>query len=113
MSFSDRITTGKPYVWGFVVGLVAAPIIAFSAGWVATSGAQATAVENARVETWAGMCSEIAQRSVESESIDLASLAGWDNRAARDEFVARAMADIEIPEGLARRVSGECSKTFA
>jgi hypothetical protein len=113
MSFSERITTGKPYAWGFVLGLIAAPIIAFSAGWVATSGAQAVAVENARIETLAGVCSEAAQRLWASESMDLAALTGWDNRAAREELVARTLANIQVPEDLASRVSRECGQSFA
>jgi hypothetical protein len=113
MSFSERITTGKPYLWGFILGFLAAPMVAFSAGWVATSGAQAVAVENARVETLAGVCSEAAQKSWASENMDPAALIGWDNRAAREELVARTMANIQVPEDLASRVSRECGQTFA
>ena len=55
MTFSQRVDSGKPYLTGFILGLIAAPIIAFSAGWVSTSGARAEAVENARGETLTGI----------------------------------------------------------
>src|SRR5207237_1071660 len=80
-----RVEKGKPYITGFIVGLVAAPIIAFSAGWVSTTGARAQAVENARIDTLAGICSDMVQKSLASQSKDLATIKGWDNRAARHD----------------------------
>ncbi len=113
MTYNDSVARGKPYVTGFVLGLVAAPIIAFSAGWVSTSGASANAVENARIETLAGVCSDHAQKSFASQNLDLATLKGWDNRAARDDLVAKTMANIEVPDQLAAKISAGCSKTLA
>ena len=113
MTFSQRIESGKPYLTGFVLGLIAAPIIAFSAGWVSTSGARAEAVENARIETLVGICSATATRILTAQGTDLATLKGYENRAKRDELVAAAVADIEIPETLTKQVSGGCNRTFA
>ncbi len=113
MTFSQRVEAGKPYFTGFVLGLIAAPIIAFSAGWVSTSGARASAVENARVETLAGICTSTAERMAAAQSTDLATLKGYDNRAKREELVAAAVADIEVPEDLVKKVSNGCNRTLA
>ena len=44
----DNVTSP---LWGFAAGLIVAPIIAFSANWVSTTGARDDAMETARVET--------------------------------------------------------------
>jgi hypothetical protein len=113
MTFDQRVATAKPYITGFIVGIIAAPVIAFSAGWISTSGARAEAVENARIETLAGVCSDHVQRSFAAQGMDLATLKGWDNRTARDELVARTMADIEVPDSLAGKITSGCSKSLA
>ena len=113
MTFDQRVAQGKPYVTGIVVGLVAAPIIAFSAGWVTTTGARADAVENARIETLAGVCSNTVQESFASQGMDLATLQGWDNRVARDDLVASTMADIKVPDALVGKITAGCSKSLA
>ncbi|HEX9905762.1 MAG TPA: hypothetical protein VGA77_12420 [Propylenella sp.] len=113
MTFDQRLTVAKPYLTGFVLGLIAAPVVAFSAGWVSTSGARAEAVENARVETLAGICSYSAERIALAKSTDLASIKGYDNRAKREELVAAAMADLQVPDELARKVSSGCNRTLA
>ena len=38
MTSNQRLKASKPYLQGFMIGLIAAPIIGFSAGWVVTSG---------------------------------------------------------------------------
>ncbi len=113
MTFNERIEAGKPYLTGFVIGLIAAPIVAFSAGWVSTSGARDTAVENARVETLAGVCSATAERIAAAQATDLSTLKGYENRAKRDELVAAAMGDMKTPDALVRQVSNSCSRTLA
>lgn len=113
MTLSDRTEKAKPYITGFVLGLIAAPIIAFSAGWVSTTGARAEAVENARIETLAGVCSEAAQKSIAAQSMDPTALKGRDNRAKREEVVASAMAGMQVPEPLVRKVTSGCDKTLA
>src|SRR5688572_7562027 len=113
MTYNESVAKGKPYLTGFILGLIAAPIIAFSAGWVSTSGPSAEAVENARVETFAGVCSDTVQKSFASQNMDLATLKGWDNRTAREDLVAATMAGIAVPDSLARKVTSGCSKTLA
>jgi hypothetical protein len=113
MTFSQRIENGKPYLTGFILGLIAAPVIAFSAGWVSTTGARAEAVENARVETLSGICSAEAQKSWASQKMDLAALKGWDNRVVREELIATTISGIEVPEPLLKKVSAGCNRTLS
>jgi hypothetical protein len=113
MSNNQTLEKGKLYATGFVLGLIAAPIIAFSAGWVTTSGARSAAVENARVETLAGVCADTVQRSYASQSMDLATLKGYDNRAARDDVVTKTVANIHVPDSLANKITAGCSKSLA
>jgi len=113
MTFNQRMEAGKPYLTGFVLGLIAAPIVAFSAGWVSTTGARAEAVENARVETLASICSSTAGRMAAAQSTDLATIKGYENRAKREELVAAAMADIQVPEEISKKVSSGCNRTLA
>jgi hypothetical protein len=113
MTINERIQTGKPYIWGFVAGLIAAPIIAFSAGWVSTTGARAEAVELAKVETLAGICTSQAQKSWAEQNMDLATLKGWDNRVKREELVATSMSSIAVPEPLLKKVTNGCNKSLA
>ena len=113
MTFDQRVQAGKPYLTGFILGLIAAPIVAFSAGWVSTTGARAEAVENARVETLAGFCSATAGRLAAAQSTDLATIKGYENRVKRQELVTAAMEDIQVPEDLTTKVSNGCNRTLA
>jgi hypothetical protein len=113
MTFEQRAAAAKPYIVGFVIGVIAAPIVAFSAGWVATSSARDTAVENARVETLASLCSANAQRIAASQSTDLTTLKGYQNREQRDALVAAALADFQVPEDLTKQVTRACDRTLA
>ena len=112
MTVNQRVQSAKSYIWGFVAGLIAAPIIAFSAGWVSTTGARAEAVELAKVETLAGICTAGAQKSWAAQNMDLAALKGWDNRVKREELVA-TLSDIDMPEPLVKKVTNGCNKSLA
>lgn len=112
MTFDERAAAAKPYVVGFVVGVIAAPIVAFSAGWVSTSGARTEAVEQARVETLADICSANAERIASARNMDLTALKGYANREKRDEIVAAALVDVQTPEALTRKVTNACSRTL-
>lgn len=113
MSFSLNMEKAKPYLVGFVLGLVAAPIIAFNAGWVSTPSARTEAIKTARVETLAGICSATAGRIATASSTDLATYKGYENRAKRDELVAAAMADIQVPADLLSKVTFDCGRTLS
>jgi len=112
MTYRESVAKSKPYITGFILGLIAAPVIAFSAGWVSTTGARAAAVENARIETLAGVCSDTIQRSYASQGMDLAALKGWGNRVTRDAVVAKTMTNIEVPDLLAGKITAACSRTL-
>lgn len=112
MTFDERVAIAKPYITGFVAGVVAAPIIAFSAGWVSTSSARDTAVENARITTLADVCAANVTRSIAAQNTDAASLKGYDNRDRRDAVVASAMGEIQPPEALTKKATSDCSRRF-
>lgn len=112
MTFDQRLTVAKPYVTGFVVGLIAAPIIAFNAGWISTTSARATAVEEARIEALAGICSSSVGKLASSGNTDLAALKGYDNREKREAMVTTAMADIQVPADLAKKIANSCSRSL-
>lgn len=113
MSFNQRMETAKPYLIGFVFGIIAAPIIAFGAGWVSTSGARAEAVEDARIETLTGVCSHKAEQIAAAQDIDPTTLKGFANRDNRTELVASAMADMSVPEAFASRIKSSCNRALA
>lgn len=113
MSLNENTTKAKPYMVGFVLGLVAAPAIAFSAGWVSTTAARADAVKTARVEAFAGVCSANAGRIATASNTDLATIKGYENRTKRDELVAAAMADIQVPADLLSKVTFDCGHTLS
>ncbi|MNT46748.1 hypothetical protein D3C72_1834150 [compost metagenome] len=113
MSGDQNIQRAKPYLWGFVLGLIAAPVVAFSAGWVTTTGASSLAIEAARVDTLAAVCMTNAGRMATASNTDLATIKGFDNRAKRDEFVAAALADVQVPDNLVGKVASSCSRTLS
>jgi hypothetical protein len=113
MTFDQRMTAAKPYITGFIIGVIAAPIVAFSAGWVSTSGARTQAVENARVETLANICTANAERMAAAQNTDLTTLKGYQNREARDALVGAALADVQVPDDISTKVSRLCNQTLA
>ncbi|MGQ7792832.1 hypothetical protein ACUN0C_10525 [Faunimonas sp. B44] len=112
MNLSERIEESKPYITGFVLGIIAAPIVAFSAGWITTTSARDEAVENARVETLVSFCSENAVRLAATQSLDLTTIKGYGNRAMRGDLVKATLADIKVPEALATRVASACDRSL-
>lgn len=113
MTIEQRMAAAKPYITGFVIGVIAAPIVAFSAGWVATSSARDTAVENARIETLASICSANAERIAVTQNTDLETLKGYKNREKRDELVAAALVGVQVPDDISRKVTNVCNQTLA
>lgn len=113
MNMNDRIEAAKPYITGFIVGIIAAPIVAFSAGWVSTTSSRDMAVENARVEIFTNLCSARAGEAAAAGMIDLATLRGFSNRVRREELVTSVMADMQVPDSLVARVTTGCGRTFA
>lgn len=113
MTFDQILERTKPYAIGLVVGLFAAPIIGFNAGWITTTTASTQAADEARVAVLAGICSSAAGRMATASSTELAALKGYDNRAKRDELVATIMTDIQVPADILGRVSTSCSRSLS
>ncbi|MQX45215.1 hypothetical protein GHK30_01040 [Sinorhizobium medicae] len=113
MNFEQIVERSKPYAIGLVVGLIAAPIVGFNAGWITTTTASQKAVETARVDALTGICSSAAGRMATASSTDLAALKGYDNRAKRDELVAVIMADFQVPEDILDKISTNCSRSLS
>lgn len=113
MTLDQILERTKPYAIGLVVGLIAAPIIGFNAGWITTTTASAQAAETARVDALAGICSTAAGRMATASSTDLAALKGYDNRAKRDELVAAILADIQVPADVLGKVSTSCGQSLS
>jgi hypothetical protein len=113
MSFSQRVEKAKPYLTGIVIGLIAAPIIGFSMGWVSTTGSRTEAVQTARIDTLAGICEGAAEKLAAAQSLDLATVKGYENRAKREELVAAALSGITVPDDLLTRVTSGCNRTLA
>ncbi|MDX0521757.1 hypothetical protein BMJ34_11955 [Sinorhizobium medicae] len=113
MTFDQILERAKPYGIGLIVGLVAAPVIGFNAGWITTTTASAQASETARVDALTGICSSAAGRMATASSTDLAALKGYDNRAKRDELVAAIMADIQVPADILDKISTSCSRSLS
>ncbi|MBL3685325.1 hypothetical protein F2981_33485 (plasmid) [Sinorhizobium meliloti] len=113
MTFEQILERTKPYAIGPVVGLFAAPIVGFNAGWITTTTASAQAAETARVDALTGICSSAAGRMATARSTDLATFKGYDNRAKRDEFVAVIMADIQVPADILDQISSSCSRSLS
>ncbi len=70
-------------------------------------------MENARIETLAGICSATAERMAAADSTDLATLKGYENRAKREALVAAAMAEMQVPDALVKKVANSCNRTLA
>ena len=73
----------KPFSWGFVAGGIALTIVAFSAGWVVTSGANNHQVRAAWVDGQATICSSLAQAHRKTTG-DVSDISGYQARDARD-----------------------------
>ena len=74
MTLDQILERTTPYAIGLVVGLIAAPIIGFNAGWITTTTASTLATETARVDALSGICSSAAGRMATANSTDLATL---------------------------------------
>ncbi|MEX2296413.1 MAG: hypothetical protein WD715_03285 [Dongiaceae bacterium] len=82
----------KPFIGGVVAGGVALAIVAFSAGWIVTSGSNARQVQTAWVDGQASICASLAQTHRDATG-DVADLSGYQAREAREEL-AKAYAVV-------------------
>lgn len=106
-NIKSRITTGKPYILGGVIGAVAMAIVAFNAGWVVGAGTHANAITEARINAVATVCSVQARQHWMTEGNENASLEGWNNDV-RDELAERFTPKME--EIRASKITRLCGK---
>ncbi|HEX9648049.1 MAG TPA: hypothetical protein VGB88_11160 [Alphaproteobacteria bacterium] len=98
----------KPFSWGVATGAIVLTIVAFSAGWVVTSGARTVQVRTAWIDGQASICASLAQAH-RQESGDVTDLSGYQARVARDDL-AKAFAVALVGEAQADpRVVNACS----
>lgn len=84
----------KPYITGIVIGLIAAPVIAFSFGWIVTTSSMETSVHEAKLQVLAAACANeaTAYRTAENITTDIS---GWQERDAREQIAARFVGTLE------------------
>lgn len=84
----------KPYVTGIVIGLIAAPVIAFSFGWIVTTGSMETSVQEAKLQVLAAACADraTAYRTAENITTDIS---GWQERDAREQIAGRFVVNVD------------------
>jgi hypothetical protein len=73
----------KHFSWGLVTGAVALGVVAFSAGWVVSTGAMDKGVRIAWIDGQASACASLVMAHRESTG-DITDLIGYDARDARD-----------------------------
>lgn len=99
----------KPYLVGGAIGVIAAAVIEFSAGWVVTSGTMAEEVQSARVNAYATVCATNSIESWKAENNDMAELEGFSNDQ-RDALIERNMPVLadNTATGLADDIQDSC-----
>lgn len=75
----------KPFLGGIVVGGAALAIVAFSAGWVVTSGNSDQRAQTAWIDGQAGICASLVQAHRKATG-DTADLTGYQAQDARMEL---------------------------
>lgn len=89
-----RITAGKPYLIGGVLGAIALLVIEFNAGWVVTAGTHTDELAKARLEAVATVCAVQASQHWIAEGNETAALEGWSNDK-RDQLAERFTPHLE------------------
>ncbi|MFC4350123.1 hypothetical protein ACFOW6_01065 [Fodinicurvata halophila] len=109
MNTGDIWGQAKPYIIGGAIGVVAAIIIEFSAGWVVTSGTMAEEVQSARTNVYATVCATNSIESWKDENRDMAELEGFSNDQ-RDALIERNMPVLadNAATGLADDIQDAC-----
>lgn len=112
MSIKDWWAKYKPSFIGFGIGLVVAPILMFSSGWVVSSSDVSKAANEATIEAWSTVCINRSTERANETNRPLSDLSGWDNREARQTFVNAIVADMGIPETIRASVTNGCSRSL-
>lgn len=110
MAIKDRMQNAKPFVWGFISGIVFALVVGFATGWVVTSGAKERAVETATIERLATVCATQAKEHWLAQGEELVGLHGWDNREQRETLANEFTAPLRVEDAFQRDVLRECAR---
>jgi len=103
------VEQAKPYAIGLVGGLVLAPVVALTAGWLVTAGAMAEAVETARVDQLAAICAAEAEETWLAQNRSMDELTGWDNRDVRNDLVTQVLGGFAVASDIRSDVSYDCN----
>ncbi|MFC4350122.1 hypothetical protein ACFOW6_01060 [Fodinicurvata halophila] len=90
MNTERILNRGKPYILGGILGVIAAVIIGFSAGWVVTSDTMAEEVYSARTNAYATVCATNSMESWKEQGNEMDALGGYSNEE-RDALIKQNM----------------------
>lgn len=90
MNTERILTRGRPYLLGGALGVIAAVVIEFSAGWVVTSDTMAEEVHSARANAYATVCATNSMESWKDQGNELEALDGYSNQE-RDALIKQNM----------------------
>lgn len=99
----------KPLLLGLVGGIILAPIVAFSADLVVTTGAMNAEVKNTRTELLATVCALEAKEDWQVMA-NPPELSGWHNRDARSELAKQSAFVLPGKESAESKVIDECAE---
>lgn len=89
-----KITAGKPYIVGGVLGAIVMLIVEFNAGWVVAAGTHTNELAKARLNAVASVCAVQASNHWIAEGYETAALDGWSNED-RDQLAERFTPQVE------------------
>ncbi len=102
----------KPFVLGFVSGVIVAAVVGFGTGWVVTAGAKEQAIRAAKIHRLAAICAAQATDHWQAQGEDPAALRGWDNREQREKLAERFTAALRVEGPMRRDIIDECSRVL-
>lgn len=98
----------KAYAVGAVAGVILAPVVAFSADWVVTTGTMNENMETAKIEQLATVCAMKAEQSWKDQASP-PDLYGWDKREAREKLATEYAVVMPGQESAGEDVIDECA----
>ena len=113
MDMSSIIERVKPYGFGFIAGIVLAPIVMFASGWVVSSDAMESAVKRANVSGYATVCADAARSQWTDGGKTLADLDGYAHYEERETLATDVVKAMPVPEALSNAVIDACSSKIA
>ena len=102
---STNVQWIKPFLVGLVGGIILAPIVAFSADWLVTTGT----MNSTKIDLLATVCALEAKEDWQVMA-NPPELSGWDNRDARTELAKQSAFVVPGKESAESKVIGECAE---